>query len=603
VEDSHSDQGRSDQDEKRSRRDLLLALLLLFLGLICLCCTAELAVRSPQTWQVSANMLAEITLVADGGQAVRVAPVGTRALTPFPENLLTPQGTPSPAPPGVIGELPTTTPTRQVAVVPTAAATDTPVPPPPTNTATSAPPPTATFTPSPTSTPTPTFTPFPTFTFTPIPTSTSEPPTDTPGPTYTPTATPTDTPTPTATDTPTPTPTPTNTPITGPLVLSITPNSGYNDAPVSVVIGGLNFMATPTVYLGAYPLVGVTFVDPNTLNATVPAGLAPGVYSLTVTNPDLQSDTLPAAYTVLAPVDPTTTLANAQLLTAGSDVGLTHGDDDHVQVIFFEVPDSYVGELWFRVYDADTGGGGGDEAVQGLDQRWIASWNTSMRYTLYGGSGAYTGAQASHPAPAQITSGTQLNQIVIGADNAYHDNWNLSFGPFTDSDGEQVGSSWVFKLVVEGLSGDNGNVYQAVVSTNNGGTIDPPPGSRIFAYCWTFSFTTAPPQPPFYPHLPAGTTTFTQYNLDFDDNGSGSMTLHTPLQDISVPASGISGVGGPASSSHPIGAGEDGITWTVDLDIHSPFGRNNGSFWATWDDWISEVDLAIFTQPTASPAP
>jgi hypothetical protein len=105
--------------------------------------------------------------------------------------------------------------------------------------------------------------------------------------------------------------------------------------------------------------------------------------------------------------------------------------------------------------------------------------------------------------------------------------------------------------------------------------------------------------------VPAGTATFdfVQYNLDFDDDGSGSMTLHTPLQDISVPASGISGVGGPASSSHPIGAGEDGITWTVDLDIHSPFGRNNGSFWATWDDWISEVDLAIFTQPTASPPP
>jgi hypothetical protein len=327
-----------------------------------------------------------------------------------------------------------------------------------------------------------------------------------------------------------------------------------------------------------------------------------------VTNPDLQSDTLPAAYTVLAPSVPYTTLANAQLLTTGIGVGSEHGDDDHVQVIFFEIPTSYGSgnDVYFRIYDADTGGGGDvSEATLRLDQRWIATWNTSMRYTLRGGSGAYTGAQASHPDAGQIASGNLLGQVTIGAGTAgaaYHDNWDLVFGPYDADQGEAMPTGWVFKLVVEGLGGDNGNVYQAAVSTNNGAAIDPPAGSRIFAYCWTFSFTTTPPQPPFYPHLPAGTSVFVQHNLDFDDDGSGSMTLHTPLQDISVPASGISGVGVEAWSSHPVGAGEDGATWTVDMDIHSPFGRNNGSFWVTRVDENGPA-LAIFTQPTASPPP
>lgn len=607
MEDSHSD-----QDERRSRRDWLLALLLLLLGLLCLCVTAELATRPAQTWQASANMRSDVNL--DTGEVVKVEPVGPKALTPLPlEKILTPEGTPKPVPPAVIGQLPTTTPTRQAAIVPTSTATDTPIPP-PSRTATFTPLPTGTFTPSPTPTstptgsPTPTFTPFPTFTFTPvpIPTNTSEPPEDTstPGPTDTPTSTPTDTPTPTPTDTPTPTPTPTdtptptNTPITGPTVLSITPNYGYNNVDVDVAIGGTDFMDPPTAYLGAYALTNVTWANDTTINATVPMGLTPGVYALTVTNPDSQSDTLPAAYTVLASSSPTTTLEAGYLMTNGTAVGTDHGDDDHVQVIFFEIPTGYGGgkDVYFRIYDADTGGGGGADFI---DERRGGSWNTSMTYTLYGGDDAYTEARAAHPDAGQIASGTLLNQVVIGADSYYHDNWRLLFGPFQASDGEDMGSSgWVFKLVVQAGSDDDGNYYHVAVSTAPDSN-SAPTDSRIFAYCWTFNFTMSGPQPPFYPYVPAGTTTFEQYNLDFDDNGSGSMTLHTPLQDISVPASGISGVGVIASSSHPVGAGEDGTTWTVDMDIHSPYGRNNGSFWATGNGG----DLAIFTQPTTSPAP
>jgi hypothetical protein len=613
AQDAQSDQ--DDQDRKRGQRDLLLALLLLLLGLLCLCAVANLAVRPDQTWQVSADMLSKLDIDV-GGKAIQLAPVGEKGLTPLPiEEILTPVGTPSPAPPMVVGKLPTSTPTRAVAVVPTSPATDTPAPvSPPTSTST--PPSTST----PTILPTPTFTPLPVLTFTPIPPTpipptsvpptsepstsvpstsvppTSAPPTDTPTPsnTPTPTPTPTDTPTFTPTFTPTPTDTPEPTPIPPPNVMSITPNSGYNDADVAVVIGGTDFMDPPTARLGAYDLT-VTASTSTTIDAIVPAGLPPGVYALTVTNPDSQSDTLPAAYTVLAPSDPDTTLENAQLLTAGSTLP-GHGDDDHVQVIFFEVPESYAGQLWFRIYDADTGGSPGET----IDQRWTNPWNTSMRYTLRGGAGAYTGAQAAHPDAGQIASGTPLTQTVIGANSYYHDEWRLIFGPYTADEGEDVGSSRVFKLVVEGMGGDDGNGYQATVSTVFDDNTAPA-GSRVFAYCWTFTFNPSGSQPSFYPHIPAGTSTFTQYNLDFDDDDTGSITLHTPLRDITLlPPGDVSTVSGETrNSSHPVSAGEDGATWTAALNISSSYPRNNGSFWTTGD----VADLAIFTQPTTNPAP
>jgi len=57
----------------------------------------------------------------------------------------------------------------------------------------------------------------------------------------------------------------------------------------------------PTVYLGDQGLVEVIWVDTATLSATVPWGLVPQAYSLTVVNPDGISATLSSAFTVTKP--------------------------------------------------------------------------------------------------------------------------------------------------------------------------------------------------------------------------------------------------------------------------------------------------------------
>ncbi len=89
-----------------------------------------------------------------------------------------------------------------------------------------------------------------------------------------------------------------------PTVASVTPQSADNDISTTVTISGTNFATDatgtlpPTAKLGSSTLTNVTLVNATTLTATVPWGMNPAVYPLTVTNPDGGSSTLAGAFTV-----------------------------------------------------------------------------------------------------------------------------------------------------------------------------------------------------------------------------------------------------------------------------------------------------------------
>jgi len=371
---------------------------------------------------------------------------------------------------------------------------------------------------------------------------------------------------------------------------------------VPVVIRGANFFGIPTATLRANVFITISAATADTLTGTVPAGLVPGVYALTVTNPDGQYDRLSLAYTALNPPSPDTTLETGSVLTFGRGAPGTDGDDDHVQVIFFEVPASCGDNLYFRIHDADTGGGGAGEAIDEADSPPPWNWNTTITYTLRGYTGTYTHSDArSHrPGSAGINSGTLLTRTVIGNDPAYDGNWNLVFGPYTAGDGELVGSSRVFKLVVEGAGGDDGNLYNVVLSTDPLTNIAPA-GSRVFAHSWTFPLPLDPSRrSPLYPYVSQGTVFFEQHNWDMD-YASGTMTLYTPMREIVLSGSDISGDGGEAWSSRRVQAGEDRTSWTVTMEFSysGTASWNDITFWAVGDG----VDLAIFTRPTMAPPP
>lgn len=91
-----------------------------------------------------------------------------------------------------------------------------------------------------------------------------------------------------------------------PAVTGVDPSSALNDLDTPIVITGTGFAAEltgtlvitpPTVRLGSITLPDAGWVSSTTLTATVPWGLAPGVYTLTVVNPDEQAGSLPNAFT------------------------------------------------------------------------------------------------------------------------------------------------------------------------------------------------------------------------------------------------------------------------------------------------------------------
>jgi len=87
-------------------------------------------------------------------------------------------------------------------------------------------------------------------------------------------------------------------PMAAPTVTAVDPASAPNDLDTPIVITGTGFTAGLTVTLGSTRLPDATWVSATMLTATVPWGLDPGVYTLTVTNPDGQSGSLPNAFTV-----------------------------------------------------------------------------------------------------------------------------------------------------------------------------------------------------------------------------------------------------------------------------------------------------------------
>ncbi|MDY7080633.1 MAG: S8 family serine peptidase, partial [Chloroflexota bacterium] len=97
---------------------------------------------------------------------------------------------------------------------------------------------------------------------------------------------------------------------TAPTVTSIEPSSGVNTGTVHITnLAGTNFQSGATVKLAKsgesdIPGSGVTVLNSNTIVCGLDlTGAATGAWDVVVTNPDLQSSTLPNGFTVNAPSD------------------------------------------------------------------------------------------------------------------------------------------------------------------------------------------------------------------------------------------------------------------------------------------------------------
>jgi hypothetical protein len=162
------------------------------------------------------------------------------------------------------------------------------------------------------------------------------------------------------------------------------------------------------------------------------------------------------------------------LVTFGKQADKSHGDDDFSQVLFFVVPESQKQPIYIRVFDPDCGG---------KNDELVGKGDTKTKFIVLGGKGAHSNKDAQKQDPVgEYKSGTELYAKTIGADAKLDDTW-MTIGPFNPSSGElqkEMGG-YVFKLVVDGASGESGNLYKLFLSTSakSNNAVE---GGNVFTY-------------------------------------------------------------------------------------------------------------------------
>ena len=149
-------------------------------------------------------------------------------------------------------------------------------------------------------------------------------------------------------------------------------------------------------------------------------------------------------------------LVNPRMVTYGPKAPGSEGDDDHFQVIFILIPQSITEDLNVRLFDADCGG---------IHDTVIGVIDTETRFTLYGGDNVFS-HETSHLSDSEtddLGSGTVINTQTYQIASELDNEWS-NFATIHAKDGELVGAYRVFKLVVEGLQGDDGNIFDVFLS-------------------------------------------------------------------------------------------------------------------------------------------
>lgn len=196
----------------------------------------------------------------------------------------------------------------------------------------------------------------------------------------------------------------------------------------------------------------------------------------------------------------------------GSQADSRFGDDDHSQTLFFLTPKEFSDPFFIRVFDPGCGGKF-DLAVDGF--------NTQTKFMVFNGPGTHSDEKArkNNPENGYLT-GRKVQEKVYDAAPETDDNW-VTLGPFNPLEGEFIAAfdGYVTKLVVEGTTGNDGNVYRVFLSTNARNNI-PVEGGNVFTYEYTVRLKSKKNEVAhFYPYIDDKVISVKQSNFDMDHDG------------------------------------------------------------------------------------
>jgi hypothetical protein len=251
------------------------------------------------------------------------------------------------------------------------------------------------------------------------------------------------------------------------------------------------------------------------------------------------------------------------LITFGKSSLKSWGDDDFSQTFFLTVPKTQKDPIYVRVFDPDVGGA--------LDEM-KGDFNTKCKFSVYGGIGAFTNVDAQGPDPVgHYDSGNLLYTKTFGVDPKYDNNW-YTFGPYNPTEGEYVKEldAYVFKVIAEGISGDDGNIYKYFLSTKPDRELKIE-GANAFTYEYCFRLPNTPTICHIYPFVDKDVVSVRQYNFDWDDDGM--------LRIVSIARKGdpvkMSGDNELIMSQHEVFEREKNTS--LDIQIIKSKGQNNNN--------------------------
>lgn len=200
------------------------------------------------------------------------------------------------------------------------------------------------------------------------------------------------------------------------------------------------------------------------------------------------------------------------LVTFGGDASTSWGDDDFCQIFFCMVPVGEKMPVFIRVFDPETGGA--IDELKGV-------FDTRVKFSVYGGKGCWSNNDAKGVDPVgNYKSGQLIASKTFGDDSNYDENW-YTFGPLNPMEGEYVEKfdAYVFKIIAQGVSGDDGNLYTYYLSSspNKNQKVE---GGNIFTYEYTFRLANDVNHiSQIYPFIDDLTVSVEVSNFDWDNDG------------------------------------------------------------------------------------
>ncbi|MDQ1297445.1 MAG: hypothetical protein QG611_1427, partial [Bacteroidota bacterium] len=203
------------------------------------------------------------------------------------------------------------------------------------------------------------------------------------------------------------------------------------------------------------------------------------------------------------------------LVTFGKQGETSWGDDDFYQVFFFSIKKDFTQQFYIRVFDPDCGGQ--NDEIQG-------EFNTKTLFSVYGGKGV--DPERNEDSKGWLTGlnykgGNLLASRVFGSEARYDDKY-YTFGPFNPTAGDYNSkwNSYIFKVVCEGISGDDGNLYKYFLSRAPDANI-PVEGGNAFTYEYTFRmWNDFKSIAHIYPYVDTGVIFIKIRNYDWDNDGN-----------------------------------------------------------------------------------